>query len=867
MIYGTFKSINETEYTVQIDCALDYEIDSSKRIQFVYDPIEIEQDVDDTFQHIIKTSANITLLVEDYIGDYIFTANDRQIGVKIFKGNQCIFDGYLQPQSYNQDFAEKYTEITLNCQDYLCTLENHKYRETTDYNILKTEATNRSFRQMLYYIFGTSRNIYYDCSIMSINSSGNEIHYVFDGNGNIQREEDEAYFQQLFHNLGISEMILLGDEEDDLWTQEEVLEEILQYLNLHIVQIGSDFFIFNWDNIRKQQNSITFNCILGNGTTITVPSSTILVTEDMYRGNDTQISMADVYNQIILDCDLKMQDDVLESPLEEESLVSPYTNKNRYLQERKADSSEVHDWYFQYKTNPNWTLRYFHNGYVSEVDEIMTEEQLYDARGAAINQYKIPQTICNYKLAPLLCAMGKVNSSASASDNSIRNNVSLSNYLIITINGSENKNIGDSAVQEWNNITEELEDEGGMMEYKSSTTAGVLSPVDSNTTNYIVFSGKMMMQPPIRIQDVYSTEYDQYGEEYEELVASKEVACNWISATYPNQDGYTNNSITNSLLPYLGYDAFKSKYSEYYGEWFYYRSQSGVDTISKVPLLVCELKIGDKYCVEVSENSFQWLTQAQASQRGLNTTFTLGINPAIGDYLLCKEWSISNTLNASSNVNAEGTAIPIRASDNLSGEIIFRILSPVYSGWEQQIRRHPTMFRSTKWWNTDLPVMEFVQNLYIKDFECKLYTDNGQSNANSDRDLVYMTDIINNSIKTKDDVTFKFNTALSTTECLEKGISTSTKLSNVMYLPDNSVQGKLYNRATNLEAKAEELYIKDYYEEYSTPKLIVESTLDSNSTGYWNHYRFSYFQNKEFYVMGTTVNIKNETTKYKLKQK
>ena len=845
MIYGSFKSINETTYTVQIECGLDYEINSSNRIRFVDDPIEIEQDVDDTFQHIIKTSANITLLVEDYIGDYIFTANDRQINVKIKKGNECIFDGYLQPQSYNQDFAEKYTEITLNCQDYLCTLENHKYRETTDYNAVKTDATNKSFLDLLTYIFGTSRPIYYDGSIRSLNNSN---------------------YNQIFQNLGVSELIVLGDEEDDLWTQEEVLEEMLQYLNLHIVQIGSSFYIFNWGNIKKQQNSITFTSILGNGGTVTVPTTAITVTEDMYGSNDTQISMSDVYNQIILECDLKMQDQVLESPLQEDSLVSPYTNKNRYLQEWKNGQAEVHDWYFQYLTNPNWTLRYYHNGNVTEVNEILRNSSLYNSNGTAINQWYIPYEVSKYKLAPILCAMGKVNSATSATDNSIRNNVSLSNYLIITINGSENKDIANQAIAEWNSITQALDNYGGMMEYKSSTTAGVLSPVDSSTTNYIVFSGKIMMQPPLRDKDVYTTITDYYGNEYQQKIADAEVYCNWIKATYPNQEGYVATDIPTSLIPYLGYQDFKSKYSEYYGDWLYYKSQSGTDTISKVPLLVCELKIGNKYCVEVSENNFQWLTAAQASARGIETTFSLGINPSIGDYLLCKEWDISNTLRASSNVDAEGTAIPIRASDNLSGEITFRIISPVYSGWEQQIRRHPTMFRSTKWWTTDLPVMEFVKNLYIKNFECKLYTDNGQSNANTDRDLVYMTDIINNSIKTKDDITFKFNTALTTSECLAKGISTSAKLSNVMYIPTNSVLGNLYNKATLLQGKAEELYIKDYYEEYSTPKLIVESTLDSNSTGYWNHYRFSYFQDKEFYVVGTTKNLKNEKTKYTLKQ-
>jgi hypothetical protein len=124
----------------------------------------------------------------------------------------------------------------------------------------------------------------------------------------------------------------------------------------------------------------------------------------------------------------------------------------------------------------------------------------------------------------------------------------------------------------------------------------------------------------------------------------------------------------------LGYDEFKSKYSEYYGDWLYYKDQSDTDSISKVPVLICEMKIGDKYCVEVSENNFLWLTQEQCSTFrnpdgtiGVEPVFTLGFNPAIGDYFLCKEWAISNTLHTTSNVDAEGTAIPIRKDDNLSG--------------------------------------------------------------------------------------------------------------------------------------------------------------------------------------------------------
>jgi hypothetical protein len=50
---------------------------------------------------------------------------------------------------------------------------------------------------MLTYIFGTSRNIYYDGTVK----------YIYDSD-----------YNKIFQNIGISELIVLGDEEDDLWT-------------------------------------------------------------------------------------------------------------------------------------------------------------------------------------------------------------------------------------------------------------------------------------------------------------------------------------------------------------------------------------------------------------------------------------------------------------------------------------------------------------------------------------------------------------------------------------------------------------------------------------------------------------------------
>ena len=68
---------------------------------------------------------------------------------------------------------------------------------------------------------------------------------------------------------------------------------------------------------------------------------------DLYKSDDTQISMSDVYNKIIVECDLEENDTLIQSPLDEDSLVSPYTNRNRFLVETAdGDNKKTHTWYY-----------------------------------------------------------------------------------------------------------------------------------------------------------------------------------------------------------------------------------------------------------------------------------------------------------------------------------------------------------------------------------------------------------------------------------------------------------------------------------------------------------------------------------------
>lgn len=55
--------------------------------------------------------------------------------------------------------------------------------------------------------------------------------------------------------------------------------------------------------------------------------------EDYYASDDTNISVADVYNKILLTCELEEVEDLISSPLADEDMYSPATNYQKYLRE------------------------------------------------------------------------------------------------------------------------------------------------------------------------------------------------------------------------------------------------------------------------------------------------------------------------------------------------------------------------------------------------------------------------------------------------------------------------------------------------------------------------------------------------------
>ena len=839
MISGEFKNRKNDLIKVQIDTAYSYEIGSSDLIRFSADEaVVIEQDCEDSFTHIIKSECTLNLIVSRFIQE-LYIDNDRELSMRVYKNNSLIYSGYVQPFTYNQNYAEAYTALEVKAFDLLGTLSEHRYKESISYDILKENSDAVTFQSIIYSIFG-NENVYYDNSISIAPGSGN-----------------------IFTDLGISESLLLGSEEPDVWKEEDILKEILQFFNLHIIQISGNFFIFSWGS-KKVGGQINWLKINGSSPDVLISNiSSLPVTSADISNSDTNISLSEVYKSFIVKDTLENNDVIFNSPLSSDNLISPYTNKQYYCREYlHSDASKKTDWYIQYMTNTQWLLQGLIGGSVSNINNFVS----HDETGVATYQGSVADILGANPLVPIFLSLGKADI-PTITNNSVARKVSMNNYLIISVNGSQSSN-SDQSISKWNNI---IDNTGGIIKYISANSVGSITPPDSGSTNYILFSGNIFLQSAGITRTwteevIVRDENEPDGERIDYIEHAGYIDINFAQLKYPQDSKSGLFESDTNILPPLEYEGLKNIINSNYGDKFEYKNSYGIDFLDKVPILCCQLKIGDKYCVETALDVYEWLTQAQCDSRSLENTFSLGINPKIGDKLLNNSFDIAS--NRDIPIEDEGTAIPIKSTDNLSGKIEFTILSPDYCCWTSYQKKHSTLFRHSKIYISEIPLMEYVKNIFIKNFECKIVSNNGNANNIQEKDLVYYIETTNNSIKKKEDITFKLNTALTSTEAISKGLYPRYYLSNIINLVDNTALLSVYSKYSSYEnklKKAEEHYINDYYDEFSIPRLIVESTLN-DGIDYWKNYVFNYFPEKIFKVVSWKYNLLEGTKTAKFKE-
>ncbi len=882
-IHGSFLSQQSDTITVYIvtgnDRTQTIEIGTEKAdVYFSDDPAEIKNEVNDTFDVLLRNSAKIRLLCGNLITD-LFSTSCRDAVVNIYKNDTCIFAGFVEPQTLSQPYNNRWDELELNCIDALSALQYSKYKNVGAlgiiYALVKAEAAQRSFYDIATEIL---QGVTGELDIL-----GNQnIKFWYDGSKAVDAQTANRY--QVFRQLSISDLLFMGDDESDVWQQDEVLEELLKYLNLHIVQDGFNFYIFSWESVKATTDNIIWQDIVANSTKTTAQQAVTIALANV-ADCDTTISIGDVYNQLLLTTKVEDIENVIESPLDDDLLVSPYINKQKYLTEYSSDgegktaynafyamthdqkttygAGAITDWYLQVMRNKQWMFPMNGNTDIDIVDYFGSE---------GTNQHALPDWLGQAPGAAIM-ALGSVKMNTANDDNSPTSKVNMTNYLVVSVNGNgvdnnENKTYP-SVADIQNNIPYAV--------YTGNKAGGVFSPSDEETTNYIVLSGKVILNPIMRQTNTYTNLHNKEWTigppdiendmiyVWHQTVPSRNngdgryYTRQYLRAETPDKEVSWHEGADSGFYPYTGDGP-----EEY--EFKYSAVGDSTDTISKVAVLACMLVIGDKCVVETGTEGqttdFVWRkykerSECQSDDEYYQQCFTIGFDPKIGDKLVGTEFNIQNNIDYKMGIDVEGMAIPITKGDKISGQVRFMILGPVNATWDVITRRHPTFFRHTKWSSSSVPLLAHISSILIKSFEVKVYSDNGLiSNGNDGNDIIYMSDTKENFVNKKDDLEFKINSALTATECAQLGVSNTVKLSTPLNISTGDGVLEVYDRNGNVKAKPEQIYVDSYYTEYHKPRIVMEQKLRDNDNviSLFNHYHHEALD-KEFFVQGIGRNL------------
>ena len=985
-LHGQFKDFRDNTIEVQIRSKnteyVEYEISDTDLadIHFAADPVEISCSIDSLFTHVIKKSCTINLVTKIYLGNSFFATNEDSVSVKVYKNNNLIFCGFVEPYTYSQGYAHVYDEFTLNCIDYMSVLQYKYLTDSHTWAELVAMTDIYSFNTYLDWMdFREIGNIFYDMS--KVKNENNTI-------------------SSILEHAGISMNVFLGDGEDKIMNFEEMLNEILKYFNLHMIQEGEDFYIFDWKTIENNKEN-PWTCILkkklydDNMEEIeneTTPTSNLVlsnktITMSDYSSSDTNLSMSEIYNQIKAKCTLSSVETAVTSPTVEEDLLSYFTVRELFMTEfnsykgngdgdrikkmlrsnaatdcystdignakytytyaspggggsveRDADNQwSIIDWYVQWCYNPNWTLKWS-NAIVNDMGDMNGQTH--------INQQKVMKLLREHDSMPAIVRLSKVKDPITKKETDRQHALLTSpeTYLVISVNGQENDSEAGNDAANTRYATASGTD--GIMQW-NNTVAANYSPDSDDDIKFFIIQGKLALSPKIKVTGWagwnlhYSTsgagrgpQYALYRNDSRSFGPNDSVKFGELrDKVYYWDDNHSNDSMNSEnvadyftignngkqyfgnggadyvylsdsegykqrlfwkntgaatakpvadpyelyMYPFEDYDNYHAYNYDYTADW------NDEDVYKKFPVLECQLKIGDKYCVEITEGlqkenpKYEWLTLDQCPYRKdgdgnqldtKKTTFTIGFDPEIGQPIIGKEYDLCNTVEGKYS-EEKGTAIPIKKSDRLSGALEFKIIGIVGTQWDNITKRDPDFWHHTKWYHNYVNIMEHVSAIWIKDFQIIPDGTNDKSAiaGTKNKDILYVSDEERKYIKSKDDIDFKINTALSNEEAQELDIDNTVSTSYVTDL-DTSLNLVGVSQYTDTSVnRPEKLYVDQYYNYYNLPKVILETDIWDTSTGSYNSLN-TYQINGFGKMMATDItrDLRSNSVKVKMRQ-
>jgi hypothetical protein len=695
-------------------------------------------------------------------------------------------------------------------------------------------------------------------------------------------------------NTKINPAIFIGDSEDDWMNCLEVVQEICKIYGIYIWQDGSrciadNILLYDLSNpytIRKED-------YMADDANISV--------DEAYNVIKCEVDISDVDDEFINPFD---KEEITPTTNPHERYMTEIIVKGRnkealttfrmicdraYLDDFGGDwskhygsvlkNSEIYDTYVKVLENPLFEFTQYNA--LGTITRPSYLDDISDGGGGGRATSNAKQTLDWLKNHPGRGAFLAYGSTDNLLDQKDKDSVTvkdLTKCFVIQIGGH-----CEESDTEKRRIESQIQNNMPICEYKLNSSNNII-PNDPSTINYILINGKILLNPvQLKTGISWVLNYEPSRNTVKESVDTW-GGVNWSSlyietsnntqyhrciglnmdddnpAYYQNY-AWANDVYSANEWPYnqtavcdqkdmfffplhTGKQQFK-----WQGSYYNKDNPSEIDDLAFVPMIACELKIGDKYlCEDMAkikefnwqsltpaklQQMYKWMTASEAANAGLPTHFSIGIDPAIGDYIIGKENSIKQTTNVTFGLQDNGFALPIPYTAGLIGTVSFKILGPVNAQWDDVGYDKSGWWFWRDWWttHTNKTVLTYVENIIIKDFEFKIVSDNQKKEQlNDDNDLVYYS--VTQSRYTDDkDFSCKFCTSLTTPEVNDLGIDYNINNSSILGLDNlpwygmKSYKDTVYSQSDNNYSKLEEARVSEQYAFWSKPRNIIEATV------------------------------------------
>ena len=366
MIYvGEFADINN-KYKYQVT----FETKSGSGNQEIQlsgeDPIIIRQNGDKLFDPIKTQSATVKIVSAEYLYPLYNAGYNVSVTIKRKNYNATdytivLFYGYVTPNIYNQTY-QYVDEIEIECISDLAMLKYQDY--TTD---------NKSIYSVADIIKRCLNNTRYTYLYMVTPD-----YYGFDRDAVGQTKCTQ---HDILKALYLDEVNFFDDNEEQTpWTRYEVLEEIMKYLDLSLVEYQYKLMAINYgqnwktnDNVHNEVYDLRTLDTRKNSDTVKLYN----ITESSYFSSDNNVSLDETYKKIKIKANTYPYDEVFNEILDPDNweLSPKYATQGALPQANNANVP-----YFSWKVDNDNVAHAYYLYYISS----HMKPYLYDVSGNSL---------------------------------------------------------------------------------------------------------------------------------------------------------------------------------------------------------------------------------------------------------------------------------------------------------------------------------------------------------------------------------------------------------------------------------------------------------------------------------------------------